>query len=152
MSKGPWPPRIPVRDWTGQEAYLRAMVADVRPDDASCWVWPFKLSTSGYGYIKWGKAQAAVHRVAYELAHGNEPNICRHACDRPECFNPNHLLDGTTADNAQDLRVRGTSSHGAAGRAKLEELQARLDQVERVLSAHGLTGSMNAPDGSTEES
>lgn len=48
------------------------------------------------------------HALMYELAFGPVATglVVRHACDRPECCNPGHLLVGTQKDNAKDASKR----------------------------------------------
>jgi DNA-binding transcriptional regulator YiaG len=36
----------------------------------------------------------------------------RHTCDNPSCINPNHLVSGTAAQNAEDKVLRGRSTRG----------------------------------------
>ncbi len=36
----------------------------------------------------------------------------RHTCDNPSCINPNHLVSGTAAQNAEDKILRGRSTRG----------------------------------------
>ncbi len=47
------------------------------------------------------------HRLSFYLHHGYWPNVCRHRCDNPGCYNPYHLEDGTHADNVADRVARG---------------------------------------------
>jgi hypothetical protein len=61
----------------------------------------------GYGRIVVDGKRLSVHRLAFWLTHGYWPNICRHTCDNPPCCNPDHLLDGTHADNTRDALERG---------------------------------------------
>ena len=68
------------------------------------------------------------HRAAYLLA-GNtlQPgNVIRHTCDVPHCFNPEHLIEGTQADNLQDAIDRGRRN------AEREKLTIR-QRAERTL-------------------
>lgn len=66
----------------------------------------------GYGWKRHEGKMHRHHRVAYALAHGLsmqdiEGVVIRHTCDNPPCINPDHLLSGTHADNAQDKVERG---------------------------------------------
>jgi hypothetical protein len=68
------------------------------------------------------------HRAAFLLA-GNTlrpGNVIRHTCDVPHCFNPDHLIEGTQAENLQDAVDRGRRN------ARREKLTIR-QRAERTL-------------------
>lgn len=44
------------------------------------------------------------HRVAYWEKHGEYPELVRHLCNNPKCYNADHLDKGTHRDNALDKR------------------------------------------------
>lgn len=70
----------------------------------TCWLWGGMTSRSGYGIFHGRPA----HRASYELHKGPIPDglLIRHTCDTPPCVNPDHLLVGTPADNARDMKER----------------------------------------------
>jgi hypothetical protein len=75
----------------------------------ACWPWLWAVNGRGYGLVAWGprgKLHGA-HRVAFFLANGRWPNVCRHKCNNKRCCNPAHLADGTHADNKQDALRAG---------------------------------------------
>lgn len=87
-----------------------------------CWIWTGATDTRGYGHLRWRGRIVRAHRLAYELVNGPIPAgsghhgmVVRHSCDRRICCNPEHLLLGTQADNAADLRERGRRKGRAAG-------------------------------------
>lgn len=76
-----------------------------------CWPWIAKAKHK-HGYGMFTVATGFVdysHRLAFALANGGMPEgtYIRHSCDNPPCCNPMHLLEGTQADNVQDMMRRG---------------------------------------------
>lgn len=52
-----------------------------------------------------GKSKSLMkHRVAYWEAYGTYPELVRHMCDNPYCYNPKHLKAGNYSDNNIDKR------------------------------------------------
>lgn len=93
-------------------------------EDGDCWIWKQHHTSDGYGLIKIAGKSRLVHRVAYEELRGPVSSglVVRHSCDRPACWNPDHLSLGTVADNNNDMRKRGRDARGERGRhAKLTE-------------------------------
>lgn len=71
-------------------------------ENTGCW---FRaLDRSVYSIVEGKRA----HRLSYELFIGKitKEYIC-HKCDRPGCFNPDHLFQGTASDNIQDALDKG---------------------------------------------
>ena len=76
-----------------------------------CLIWTGPATKDGYGVMTIGrKKQYRVHRIAYEIANGEEipPGllVC-HRCDTPLCVNPDHLFLGTARDNMRDMIAKG---------------------------------------------
>ena len=77
-----------------------------------CWLWLGKTNAQGYGKIKIHGKYFSVHRVLYEVYKQvifSGMNIC-HVCDIPSCCNPEHLFQGTQADNMKDMDRKGRRS------------------------------------------
>lgn len=72
-----------------------------------CTEWEGHRDPNGYGRVYWEGGQVYVHRLAFKLHYGYWPENTRHKCDNPPCFNPEHLEDGTHADNMRDMVERG---------------------------------------------
>lgn len=88
-------------------AHFWAQAKIAGPND--CWLW-LQHRVKGYGQTYWQGKEHSAHRVAFLLAYGYWPRVCRHRCDVPACVNPAHLLDGTQRDNAADRVARGRSA------------------------------------------
>lgn len=63
------------------------------------------------------------HQAAFRLFKGEPLGVVRHTCDNPWCVNPEHLVDGTQADNVQDMHERGRANHKANRKLTMEEAQ-----------------------------
>ena len=95
-----------------------------------CYVWPGGCDGDGYGVLWFEGRSYKVHRVAFWMVHGFWPTVCRHTCDNPPCFNPEHLRDGSHADNAQDRESRGRGRTGSGTTcAKGHEYTAKNTRV-----------------------
>lgn len=81
-----------------------------REDDA-CNEWT-GATRNGYGCLRFEGRTRYAHRVAFYLDRGYWPEICRHKCDNRLCHNPQHLEDGTKADNSRDMVMRDRSTRG----------------------------------------
>lgn len=107
--------------------------------DRGCWIWTGKTAC-GYGEIAVNGKTMGVHRAAYEVFIGPIPAGLQimHSCDRPTCFNPDHLSAGTAKENAHDMFRKGRDGrHGSAAPwAKLtEELVLKIRSDPRPATA-----------------
>lgn len=71
----------------------------------NCWLWDGTTNTKGYGQISFRGKMHMVHRLMYQIHHGEIPKgqlVC-HRCDRPGCWNPVHLWLGTPKQNSLDM-------------------------------------------------
>lgn len=101
-----------------------------------CWVWTGSHDTVqsekmiGYGLSWRGGRWEKAHRVSWELEYGRRPAaLIRHQCDNPRCVRPDHLLEGTDADNAADKVSRNRQQRlkgEAHGRALLTEEDVQM--------------------------
>jgi len=74
-----------------------------------CVIWS-GYTRNGYGIVSDGGKQVYLHRwVMAQLVGWDalEGKVVRHACDTPLCYNADHLLIGTQADNIHDMFDRG---------------------------------------------
>lgn len=115
-----------------EEAFW-ARVSKSHPN--GCWIYEAGTIDYDYGHVRVGEKQWKAHHYSWFLAHGYKSNmILRHSCDTPRCVNPNHLSEGTVADNVQDAVDRGRHVHGIKhGMAKLDENKVR--QIRELLKA-----------------
>lgn len=74
-----------------------------------CWPWLGTVDERGYGRVHYKASKIKAHRVSFEMVNGHiqDGNIICHKCDNPNCVNPNHLFEGTSKDNAQDMVSKG---------------------------------------------
>lgn len=90
--------------------------------DRDCLIWTGPTAGKGYGVISWQGKQTLIHRLVYEQFHHVKPDVVRHSCDNPRCWNIMHLSNGTHADNVEDKLIKGR--HGL-GNSKLTVKQVQ---------------------------
>jgi hypothetical protein len=86
---------------------------------SDCIEYPYGKTKDGYGRARHEGRDVYAHRLAFFRLHGWWPEVVRHTCDNPPCWNQTHLVAGTKADNSRDMRERGRSSPGT-GRPQAE--------------------------------
>lgn len=80
--------------------------------DNDCFIWDGH-TVSGYGTICFNGKQDYIHRLVYRYMICEElPEVVRHSCDTKRCWNPDHLLGGTHADNVNDKVSRDRHCYG----------------------------------------
>lgn len=107
----------------------------------ACWLWRGSFRPNGYGVIQCGGRKAPVrfgaHVAAFILSRGRKPNgMVRHICNVRACVNPDHLAEGTHADNMRDREESGRTARGEKSAKKLNA--AKVAEI-RKLRDEGLT-------------
>ncbi len=99
------------------------------PEDSTseCWLWSGRKDRNGYGKLSIGASgEVKAHRFSLALSLNRSIKdrllVC-HKCDNPSCVNPEHLFEGTAADNTQDCINKGRFR---CVNKKLTETQVRL--------------------------
>lgn len=88
---------------------------------------------SGYGHIAWEGKKVRTHKLAFFLVYGRWPRLLRHTCDRKQCVNVEHLVEGTQLDNMRDAVERGLLPQGERHRdAKLTA--EKVEEAKRLRS------------------
>lgn len=102
-----------------------------------CVLWPFAKHKRGYGTLRHEGKMVLAHRLVCQTAHGAPPfegAEAAHHCGNKLCVNPQHIRWATSAENARDRIVHGTSGRNAANAAaKLSEDDARSIRREYAL-------------------
>lgn len=95
-------------------------------EETQCFLWQGHTAGEGYGCISFNGIQTYIHRLIYKYVFGEELEVIRHSCDTPNCWNPDHLNNGTHADNVYDKVMKLRHDFGESHyRAKLTNVQVR---------------------------
>jgi hypothetical protein len=105
---------------------------EVHGDSDECLEWPYGVDGGGYGLVRVGPRKVKVHRLALQMATGQDGEGLHAAhkpvvCHNRVCFNPKHLEWETAKENARDKALDGTKMEGECHwKSKLSEQQVRL--------------------------
>lgn len=91
-------------NYTEEEVELLAQrLWDQSQYHGDCILWFGPCAGKGYGVISWQAKQVYIHRLVFQLHNPDAIlDVVRHTCDTLNCWNIDHLLNGTTAENVQD--------------------------------------------------
>ncbi len=85
-----------------------------KADENGCIIYQGFTRIDGYGYKRMnGSRPMAVHRLALEAKLGRQLTsgmYACHSCDNPTCINPDHLWEGSQADNMADAVQKSRQS------------------------------------------
>ncbi len=106
----------------------RALLRHRETTADGCWRWTgFVLNGYGEVHLHRNARTCRVHRLAWVIYRGAIPDgLCvLHHCDKPLCFNPDHLFLGTQGDNIADKVAKQRQARGERqGNARLTREQA----------------------------
>jgi hypothetical protein len=97
---------------------LTRFLSYVDKQEGECWMWKGGKDIKGYGVFFYKGKTNLAHRVSLRLHSNNKHFIfdkekqVRHLCGKTSCVNPDHLKEGTRAENNADKITHGTSLKG----------------------------------------
>ena len=101
-----------------------------------CWEWNASRYPEGYGQFTIRGKPVKAHRVSWFLAHGEWPTQhVLHHCDNPPCVRPDHLFEGSHADNMRDAASKGKIIGFQKGVAHPWARKLTPEQVEEIRSS-----------------
>lgn len=100
-----------------------------------CFEWQGPTIGQGYGHIRCDGAEWYIHRLAFRRFICEQlPEVVMHSCDNTRCWNPDHLVGGTHADNVNDKVRKGRHNYGT------KNYNARLTEgLVQEIRASGLS-------------
>ena len=101
-------------------------------EDTECFIWTGRTAGQmGYGYMRCDSKDYYIHRLIYEHMVCNEvPEVIRHTCDTPRCWNPKHLVGGTHQDNVDDKMRKGRYRLVISTRSRDRLVEIDSEQIE----------------------
>lgn len=96
-----------------------------------CWLWKGPVDAEGYGWLKIDKKVYKAHRLAFEYFTGEAPKVICHRCPgKPNklCVNPNHLHNGSKADNRKDQVRYGEDARLKINPSEIPRIRERWTQ------------------------
>ena len=108
----------------------------------ACWLWQAGTDDYGYGLYSFEGKLYKAHRFSWFLNRGQHPSLLiLYECDIPACVNPEHLFEGTHADNSRDRDAKGRGVLPyQIGKQRLRKIQdAQVLEAIRTLLMLGVS-------------
>ena len=116
--------------------------SEINPE-TGCWIWT-GASNNRYGVIGFEMKQYYAHRLSLSQKLGREIKdgmfACR-TCDTPLCVNPDHLYEGTPAQNSLDACNAGNHAKKLTAEKALEIRNSKRTTQE-LAERYGVTDAM----------
>ncbi len=111
-----------------------------RGGEDECWPWLGLKSDRGYGKFASTSHSLRAHRIAFGIAHDQNPPAVCHSCDNRACCNPKHLWAGTNGLNNTDRALKGRSAHPTGEKHPMAKLTDEIVlEIRRIYAAGGVT-------------
>ena len=119
-----------------KECSVYCKLMNHREIENDCWLWTGVLSTQGYGKTRHDKKDCVVSRLSFELFKGpiEKGLFVLHKCDKPRCFNPDHLWAGTQKENIIDCSRKGRLLFGESNKNSILKTN-QVVEIKKMLKA-----------------
>lgn len=100
-------------------------------DSNDCWNWNGFRNPKGYGKFRYVGGQMA-HRFSLEQKLGRRILAGKevlHSCDNRSCVNPDHLNEGTHAENMREASVRTGFPQARLNADQVKKIRADIEKM-----------------------
>lgn len=90
---------------TDEEILIKLHSKTEIQESTGCWLWKGSRNQLGYGRINIDSKNKYVHREGFRVIKGEPKSLVLHddkLCSNKNCWNPEHLYDGTYTENRFD--------------------------------------------------
>ena len=121
------------------------LISHMEVDENGCWLSTYNLDDLGYARPGNILGETRAHRVSYAVFKGpiSDGMNVNHSCDVRHCFNPEHLSEGTQAENVRDMMLRGRWVSGDNSGEKNGQSKLNWFAVKEIRNLYG-TGRTQA--------